>query len=216
MTNRKNSDFEKINFITNRVAQELGVDRGLKEITLINLWPNIVGPRFKDKSQAVSVMKKNGFDALLVAVASSIISQELYMFKKDILRKLSPMAKSLGFSVRDVMFSAKLWNEVQEKNNIPEKQEETAHYFVKTPSDEDIKYIHVPENIINSIKESMKTQNFSTDEQKDRFLSVIVKDLKIQIWRKNNGFPCCKECGIPVNYYNPNQETLCPSCKYSK
>jgi len=212
----RNDSFEKISFISDRVAEELGVERGLKEITLINLWPDIVGPRFKDKSKAVSVLKKSGYDSILVAVSSSIISQELYMFKKDILRKLSPMSKPMGFNVTDLTFSAKLWDEVKEKNILPEKQENLAHYFVKTPSDDEIKYINVPENIINLIKESIQTQNFTTNEQKDRLLGVIIKDLKIQIWRKNNGFPCCKKCEIPVNYYNPELEILCPSCKYLK
>lgn len=216
MNTNKNQEIEGIKAITDRLAKQLGIERGLKEITLVSLWPDIVGPRFKDKSKAVSVMKKSGYDTILVAVSSSIISQELFMFKKDIVAKISKTARSLGFNVTDIFFSVKLWEEVKNKQIKPDKQEESAHYFVKTPTDEEIKHVIVPEDVVNLIKESIQDQKFSTIEMKERMLSTIIKDIKIQIWRKNNGFPCCKNCGIPVNYYNPDQETLCPSCKYLK
>lgn len=213
--NNKDS-FESLNAITGRVAVELGIERGLREIAFINLWPNIIGSRFSDKSKAVSVINKNSHDVLLVAVSSSVVSQELFLFKKDILRRIAKVAKSLNFNVRDLIFSHKIWEEEKYKPALTQKNEKTAHYFVKNPSDEEIKNISVPENIINLIKESIQYQKFSSDDMKDRMLHTIIKDIKIQIWRKNNGFPYCKKCGIPVNYYNPDQETLCPSCKYSK
>ncbi|MDD3014318.1 MAG: hypothetical protein PHC34_11500, partial [Candidatus Gastranaerophilales bacterium] len=127
--------------------------------------------------------------------------------------KLSPIAFSLGFKIKDIIINTKMWDEIHKQNN--NKEEEITHFFVKNPKIEDLKDIKVPESIIDSIKESIKTQNFSTPELKDRILNTVIIDIKTQIWRKNNGFPSCSKCGITINYYSHGKEDVCPICKFS-
>ena len=215
MENKRQQNLESLKSVIDKLAKNLGVEKGLKEIALINMWPEIVGPRFKDKSKAVSVIKKGNYDILLVAVASSVISQELFLFKKDIVRKLSPLTKPLGFNIRDLYYNTKIWvDNPHPKVNDLNDSDKSVHFFIKNPTDNELKDISIPENLIDMVKESISSQNFSSDELKDRIMATIIRDIKVQIWRKTNGFPCCSQCGIPVNYYNPDKEALCPSCKY--
>ncbi|MDD3013806.1 MAG: DUF721 domain-containing protein [Candidatus Gastranaerophilales bacterium] len=206
-------DFESLSSVLDKVIKKLGIDRGLKEITLINLWSEAVPYKFRNNSKAVSVVNKGTYDALLVAVSSSAVSQELFLQKKEILKNLSIISLSLEFKIKDLILSTKLWQEVQEIPVLKQKQEVT-HIFIKNPTEADLYNISVPEKIVDFIKESIKTQNYNSDELKNNMLDMIIKDIKTQIWRKNNGFPVCPQCGIPINYYNENKKILCPSCKY--
>jgi len=208
-----NAEPKSLNSILNKVLKDIGVERGLREIAFMNMWSEIVGPRFKDNSKVVSIKRKSDHDVLLVAVSSSVVSQELFLYKKDILRKLSHIALTLEFNIKDLIFSTKLWAEKQESSFINNKQDD-VHFFKVNPTNKELEEISVPETIIDSIKSSINTQNFSSPELKGRMLNTIIKDIKTQIWRKNKGFPSCVGCGIPINYYNPNKEKLCPSCEY--
>ena len=201
-----------INSVLNGVIRKLGVDRGLRESTLKNMWPEVVGDKFKKSSKLVSVIKKGNYDVLLVAVYTASVSQELMLFKSSLLKKISPIAHSLEFFPKDIIFNTKMWMEFYEETD---KIEESVHILIKKPIDSELKDIQVPENLINQIKESISSQNFSTPEMKDRMMNTILKDIKTQIWRKNNGFPICENCGIPLNIYKKDETPLCPSCKYN-
>lgn len=210
---RTQDSLVKIDSVLDGVAKSLGIERGIKEITLINFWPEVIGERFINNSKALSVINKGGYDSLFVTVSSSAVSQELFLNKKSILSKLSPIAFSLGFKIRDITLNTKMWDEIIKQDNG--KEDEITHFFVKNPKDEDLKDIKVPESIINTIKESIETQNFSIPELKDRILNTVIIDIKTQIWRKNNGFPSCSKCGISINYYSQGKEDICPICKFS-
>lgn len=207
-----NNSFESLNNILDKVVKNLGIDRGLKQITLINFWPQIVGHRFEKTSKAVSVTRKHDCDVMVVAVSSSSVSQELVMFKNDIIKKMYPLSKALGFDIKDVIFSPKLWSQLHEEHFSPD--ESYSELYKKNPDEKDLEGIEVPESIAESVIKSVESQSFSSDELKRRMEKMILRDLKVQIWKKNNGYPFCAKCGIPVSYRNSAQETLCPACKY--
>jgi hypothetical protein len=211
---KKNKDFETLGSLINKMSKKLGIDRGLREITFVNLWPDLIGSRFEKDTKAVSIIKKQGYDVLLLAVSSSSVSQELFLYKNDILKKISSIALSLEFNIKDIIFNAKIWDQYNIKRKFSLKEENTRYFLKKELSDLELKNITVPENIVNFIKESILTQNFSSDELKDRMLGMIIKDIKTQIWKKNNGFPCCSKCGVPLDYYDDNNPNLCPACKF--
>lgn len=211
MYKKRHENFENINPILERVAKKLGFDRKLKEFTLLSFWPEIVGNKFRHNTKAISVIRKYDHEALVIAVASSIVSQELIFFKNDILKKISGMAISREFNIKDLIFNNKLWQDIKNEK-ISSKKEDPAIYFNKKPANEELEKTHVPEDIINSIKESINNQKFSSAELKDKIFNTIINDIKIQIWRKEKGFPCCEKCGIPVNRYIPDEKILCRSC----
>lgn len=198
------------------VVKKLGLDRRFREITLINMWPEIIGNRFRDKSRALYVKRKDNIDVLVLAVYSSVISQELTLHKNIILNKIAPVAHSLEFNVKDLVFNSSLWKP-ENKNIVNDLYSDPEIIHINNnPTDEDLESISVPENIIFMIRESINNQTFSSPEFKDRLMNTIIKDVKIQIWKKEKGFPICERCGIPINFYHQKEKKLCPSCKYEK
>lgn len=205
--------FESLGDIMGGVTKKLGIERGLKEITLLKIWPKLVGKRFENSSRAISIINKGKIDILFVAVKSSVVSQELYMFKFDILKKIKLSADSLGFNITDINFSTKFWE--TEVKAEEEKNEEYMNFYTIEPTDEEMQEIEVPQNIIDLAKKSISYQNFSDEKLKNRMLNTVINDIKTQIWRKNKGFPCCEGCGIPLTHVRETEKPLCPACKYN-
>ncbi|MFA6989089.1 MAG: DciA family protein [Candidatus Gastranaerophilaceae bacterium] len=195
------------------LSKKLGIEKALKETALIDLWPQIVGPRFENNSKAYTILSRNKQNILVVATSSSVVSQELSMFKNEIIKKIYKHASNLDLKINDILFNTKIWGELNKKEKITENT--SAEKYTKSPTEEELNKIEIPENLLESIKNSLKEQTFSSDSLKERMLNLMAKDIKIQIWKKNNGFPSCAKCGVPVNYVNfGEKEVLCPACKY--
>ena len=214
MNNNQNS-FNLLDSVLNTVMVDLGLDKGLKQQEFAKLWSKIVGPKFQNSSKVVYLQSRQGEDILTVAVSSPAVSQELSFFKEDIIKKIKVVAKDFNYNIKDIFFDSKLWEELEE--DIKQKKGEENKNFYKIEknfSEEDLKKIQLPESVVESIKDSLKDQKFSSEEMKEKMFNIIIKDLKTQQWRKNNGFPVCSKCGIAINYYSPECENLCPACKY--
>ncbi len=211
----KNNYFKKIDNVLDSVMKDLKLDKGLKQQDFAKLWPKIVGIKFQNSSKVVSIHTKQNIDILTVAVSSHTVAQELSFFKEDIIKKINKVAKDFDYNIKEIIFNSKLWEEL--KNESKEKKEEKSSNFYKIEkifSEEELKKIEISQEIIESVKNSLKEQKFSSEEMKEKFLNTIIKDLKIQEWRKKNGFPVCSKCGIAINYYSPEIENFCPICKY--
>lgn len=203
-----------MNSVLGNVVNKLGLDKGLKQQEFAKLWPKIVGPKFQNSSKAAYIYSRNGIDTLMVAVSSSMVAQELSFFKEDILKKIKKVSQD--FEIKDIFFNPKLWEEIKQENNTVKKEENNPKFYKieKSFSEKEIKNIKLSDEIIQSVKNSLEEQNFYSEELKEKMFNTIIKDLKIREWQKNNGFPICSKCGIPVNYYSPESENFCPICKF--
>ena len=214
MNNNQNS-FNNLDSVLNTVMVALGLDKGLKQQEFAKLWSKIVGPKFQNSSKVVYLQSRQGEDILTVAVSSPAVAQELSFFKEDIIKKIKVVAKDFNYNIKDILFNAKVWEELKKETKQKVEEENKNFYKIeKKFSEEDLNKIEIPESVVESIKDSLKEQKFSSEEMKEKMFNIIIKDLKTQEWRKNNGFPVCSKCGIAINYYSPESENLCPACKY--
>lgn len=205
--NRNSAYFNDLNSIINSLAKNLNLEKGLKVSSLCKLWSKVVGPRFEKTSKIFSIYENNGFDTVIIAVSSASVSQELNIYKNDILRKVFKLGKNFGFNIKEIKFSTKFWK--SEENTAGKKAEITPI------TEKDLENIEIPLDILISLENSLNDDNLDNKELKEKFLRTVIKDLKTQIWLKNNGFPLCAECGVPLSLNNPQEERLCPVCKYS-
>ena len=213
--NKKNNNFNNLDSVLNTVMVALGLDKGLKQQEFAKLWSKIVGPKFQNSSKVVYLQSRQGEDILTVAVSSPAVAQELSFFKEDIIKKIKVVAKDFNYNIKDILFNAKVWEELKnEKKQKVEEENKNFYKIEKNFSEEDLNKIELPESVVESIKDSLKEQKFHSEEIKEKMFNIIIKDLKTQEWRKNNGFPVCLKCGIAINYYSPESENLCPACKY--
>lgn len=210
------NSFESLKSIISKVSKNYGIDRGLRELTFVKLWPDLIGPKFKDKTKVFSVSNKGNFDIVIISVSSSSVSQELLLLKDMILKKITSVSLSLKFNVKDIIFTTKHWD-LEDKNDfLQQDSKSVTHFFKSNPTEKDLDNIKIPENIMESILLSVEKHNFTNIEIKERILKTISSDIKLQIWRKLNGFPSCEKCGITIDYYSEDIGFLCPSCKYKK
>ncbi len=113
------SEFTKLADILNesvladkRFGQAL--DKCVSCSMLFGFWKDVVGKRF----EKVSIPYDLKGTVLFVSVMSSVVVQELSMYKAELLKKIEPYADGLNFKITDIRFDYKNWQSV--KNNIEE------------------------------------------------------------------------------------------------
>ena len=62
---------------------------------------------------------------------------------------------------------------------------------------------------------SLEKVHFGDENLKNRMKKLMIKDVKSEIWKKENNYPSCEKCGITLNYIIEGEPVLCPSCKYN-
>ncbi len=213
---KKNKNFSKLNSVLSKIFVDMGLERRLNEVAFFNYWPEVVGSKFDKYSKAVMVRRKEGYDILMVAVSSSVVAQELYLYKQNLLDKVYKLGKPFKFNIKDIHFNTKLWeNDYFTDHKTDKKPESAIKTFDKIPLSKDLDEIVLPENIIQEVEQSLDGHKFVSAEQREKMFMTIIKDIKAQIWMKNNGFPCCEECGIPLKRYNTTKDKiLCSSCEF--
>lgn len=174
------SEFNQIGGILDSVLKGSSLQSGLKKTTLRQFWGKIVGKKFEKVSKPDSIQK----NLLIVACANSFVTNELTMFKLDILKKLLPYAKSLNIEIQDIVFSHKIWkNESETEDNT---NTETQEHSFTDPNLIDYESIELEKNELDAIKNCVSKNTFATEEQRKRMYNAIVKDLKYQKYISNN------------------------------
>jgi len=208
----------KVNNVLEKLKVSLGLDLGMKKQEFSKHWSKIVGTKFKNNTKVASIVSKFGKETLYVAVSSSAVAQELSFFKKDLIQKIQKVTNV--FNITEIVFDYKLWEElVRESEEVVEKviePKEKIYKIKKTFSEEELENIKLSEEELKIVEKSFENQSFFSDEMEKNFRKMIIKNLKIQKWQKQNNFPVCEECGVPLTLYSPDKKNICPSCKFKK
>lgn len=99
------TDFEQIGITLDNIVSSSNLAGKIKKYNLSKVWGQVVGKRFESRSYPDTLSNK----VLKVACENSVITSELVMSKRLIMQKLTPLAKSLGLDIEDIMFSHKNW-----------------------------------------------------------------------------------------------------------
>ncbi|MBE7706679.1 MAG: DUF721 domain-containing protein [Cyanobacteria bacterium SIG30] len=141
-----------------------------KTAVFFSFWPDIVGSKFSSFSKPYS-LKSN---KLFVVCKNSFVSQEISMYKKDILKKTSVYAKGIGLEINDIVFSYKNWNDLNKTFEDDLDEENSEIDF----SDD----IYVDEEKIYKI---LSENKFLDDNLKKKFAENIIKSVKAKSLRNN-------------------------------
>ena len=169
------SGLENIGDVVNSLVKESDLNKGIQRSMLFKFWGKIVGKKFEKITRPVSI---NPRGELIVACANSMVTSELLMFKKDILKKMEPYSKSLNINISDLVFSHKIWKE--------EKDGEIDDFYTKPEPDKSFNpdEIILDEEEIALIKSSIEKNTFATKEQREKMLNAIINDLKYQKFKE--------------------------------
>lgn len=198
--------------ILSSLTKKIGLDKKMKETIFFGSWVEIVGFRFKKNTKALMIRNKSGANTLVVAVKSSAVAQDLFLFKKDLLEKAKFYSNPLGIKIDDIYFDAKLWESEKKR----EKEELKKEKKWREPSFEEIERIQIPQTLLEEIEESLYLANFADNSLKERMKKTMIDDIKSQIWKRENNYPTCQKCGITLNQFDVETSNLCPSCKYGE
>ncbi len=202
----KYHNFDKLGDILMTVAKQSGLDAGISQTVLLNIWSETVGNRFKSTTKAVKIHNK----ILTIATKSPAVTQELSMFKTDILKKIQILTKNLDLKINEIIFNHKIWNEINKTGE--EKTEFLYRKYLPAPSNADLARIELPSNIIEEVENSLVgTENLS-EEIKQRMIKTVLNDIKSQIWKKERNYPVCKKCFMVLDFIDEGKEPICPVC----
>lgn len=203
----KYHNFDKLSDVLTTVARQSGLDAGISQMALFKLWSEAVGNRFKKTTKPIKLHNR----VLTIATKSPAVTQELTMFRVDILKKLEMFSKNLDIEIKEIIFNHKIWGEMEQKAMA--KEEFSHRKYLPAPSDVDLLKIELPQSIRAEIEQSfVSTQNLS-EETKQKIIQTITMDIKRQIWKKEHNYPVCTKCSMVLDFIDEGEEPICPVCK---
>src|SRR5262249_29166343 len=101
---RSSSQFKRAGQVLNRVLSKLGLDQRLRENTLMNLWPVLLGEPWASRSRCLFIDTQG---TLVVSVADASTGQELSLMKSQLLRRVNAAAQSMSLNIKGIRFDLK-------------------------------------------------------------------------------------------------------------
>ena len=159
-------------------------------------WPDIAGDTLSSKSYIAG----NEGDVLLIHVTNSVWMQELFIQKKELLKKLQ---KEKGCEIfKDIRF---FYGEEQSEKKA-EKSEESIFKSVNLRIDSSMVVLLSEEK-----KEIQKWVNkkVKKTELRSVFVNMITETIKKRKAEEQNGYHSCSQCGNLCR----KEEKICPLCR---
>ncbi len=206
---RKARSLKQVGRTLERVAAELGLTQKLREHTLVSLWPAVAGQTWSCRSRGLYIDKQGNF---VVAVADAATAQELSLMRAAIVAALQKAGGALAVCIKDVRFDLKRYHSTGSADagrGMP-----AAACRLPEPREADLARIRLSEAEATEIERLSSTiEAAACLVPKERLISLLESELKLRRWRRENGYPLCCGCGIPLAL--PSAMSLCPPCRSS-
>lgn len=205
---RRKAKFVNFASVLNKVVSQYGIDKRLREHTMLSMWPHVVGEPWSSLSRAVFFDYERN---LVVAVKDSSIAQELTFKKVEILKSVRAMAKSVGVKVSGVRFDIKSYSKIKDFESFEISESASSEPY--EPTEEDLIKVELSSDTkseLENFKKSLDDESTSS-EVKSRIFEIYERDLRRTVWLIENGAGICSGCGIPSpRLYGAR--SLCSNC----
>lgn len=173
--------------ILSSALKNLDFERRIREQTCLLLWDEIVGDKVSDAAQPEFV--RDG--KLFVTAKSSVWANELTFYKPDIISKMN---KRLGSQVlTEIIFKP---------GKVKKKKPEVLEQKAERP---DLEGIELSKAELDSVDKAIS----SAGEAGESLKHLMITSLRVEKWKKSQGWTPCKRCGSLQNTANG----ICPPCK---
>lgn len=203
---RSKNSLEGIDSLLPGVAKVMGIDSRMKELMLMNYWPEIVKGKIANDTRPYSVTRTQKGLVLNVGAKSSMVVQEINMVKMVVLDRLNSLASQIGLRVSDVYVSTKFW----QADSVKTIDNESSPVIKKELSQGSLDSIELTEDQLKEVDLTLSTFDVD-DEVLERLRGVLVRDLKLKNIKQREGYPVCENCGVILHNKN---DTFCPACKF--
>lgn len=187
-TNFRRSQMTGVSNLLPKVVRALGIDRRLKEHTLMNLWPHIVPEPFASRARPLFIDADGN---LVVAVQDAAIGQEFGFRRGEILKLVGAAARGVGLNLNGLRFDMKRFFEGKLEREA-EMRERAA--VLPAPTAADLAAIQLSEDDLADFR-FLGEGDIEDDALKGRMRALYEKELRLKRWREANGYPRCGRCG---------------------
>ncbi len=204
----KARNFKRVNYVLNSVMTKLGLERRLREHTLMSLWPTLVGPPWSNRSRPLFIDAES---KLVVSVSDAATGQELSLLKSEILKKVRAAGRSIGVAISGLRFDLKHYH----ANPEEEALSQAAAVSLPEPTAAELEAVELPEYSLAellALKSDLESAPVGPiNPSPERILMVFETELRMREWMRQKGFPICAECRHPVRTLH-GKERLCVAC----
>jgi predicted nucleic acid-binding Zn ribbon protein len=184
------------NFLADLISGSLkkhNLEQKARERSALSVRSEIVGPRISKATKAEQI--RDGI--LFVGCRTATWANELTFLKTDIMGKLNKRlggqyVKDIRFSTRSPKQLVQTPDEVEERDQIPEKEFEG---------------IQIPPEDLQKIEAvSLEAES---EELAARIRKTLITSRKLDQWKIDHGWKKCDSCGSLIE----EGDTVCPWCK---
>lgn len=201
-----------IDSVLTRVVSTMGLEKRLKEHTLCNLWPTLIGDQFAQKSRPLFIDHEG---SLVIAVKDASVGQELSLLKPEILKKVRVAAHSLGLTVSGMRFDLKHFHGGTQPLNESAYLTDRLCGPMPEPSRDQLIAINLSETDLSQLAElKAKLPLENASNLNERICSLFEQELKLRHWRHKQGFPVCPSCSCSTQSLH-GPDALCRDCYFA-
>jgi hypothetical protein len=202
---RRPKSLSPVDGILNQLVSTLGLDKRLKEKTLMDFWPEVVGQPLAEKTRCLFIDYEG---QLVIAVKDASVGQELSLARTKLLRQMRQASQAVGLNLTGIRFDLKSFH-----NKVSDPWENASIFEreLPLPKDEDLSAVNLSTQEleqIHDLKESILKQNQAFAE---RISALFERQLRLKSWQKSKGFPTCSLCSQPASRLH-GDSSLCPTC----
>lgn len=208
----KRRALSSVNKVLSSIVSSLNLDKRLKEHTLMNLWPTIVGEPFASKSRPLFIDHEG---SIVIAVSEAAVGQELSLMRPQLVKRLRVAGNGLGVEVRGIRFDMKHFHRKEELPAVRQAAELSNKMRQEnTPGADELASVSLSEDEEAEIK-TLKTRLTAADGEHpqlhDRIVALYEKELRARKWMEANVSLRCHKCKEPSPQLHGSQG-LCSMC----
>lgn len=191
----------------------LNIEAKIREYTAPLVWAEVVGPQVAGATEVIGV--RDG--VLRVSTKSSVWSNELTFYKKDILQRLNTRlgARADKPTITDILFQN---YGLQRQKEAREAAENAPPPL--SPSGDELDDVALSANEMATVEEGISA--ITDDNLRAKLRKLRIADMKLRNWRLDSGWTPCARCGdlAPLHLMGENTTgihatLLCPHCRVS-
>jgi hypothetical protein len=190
------------------LVNTMGLDRRLKEHTLMTLWPALVGELYASKSRPLFIDHES---TMVVAVKDASAGQELSLRKLEIIKKVQTAARSIGIAVTGLRFDLKHFHRTEP--DFGEYQKDTQQ-ILPQPSEQELREINLSDCDILELEQlrARLSEGFNTiADLNERIIMISEKEMRLRQWQREHEYPSCSRCASPAAQLHGNL-SVCNNC----
>jgi len=209
-SNKRKKALSRVDGVLSRVVHNLGLDKRLKERTLMDLWPTIAGTVLGERSRGLFIDYQG---SLGISVRDAATGHELSLLKPQLLKKMQAAARGLSIDLTGLRFDLKHFHKSEVDDTFAKAAPPSP-----SPTSDDLVSIVLGEPELQALHEAVAqfegSHSRTITDLPSRLAALFERQLRLKQWRKKHGYPTCSQCNETTGQVH-GTDALCSSCYFN-